>query len=709
MPGERPRKTAKPAPPELAERRPVVDTYHGVSVRDGYRWLEDGTKRDVRRWTAAQDQRARVFLSGLPQRRAIARRLREISKRGFTRYGRMRYAGGRLFALRFDSRQERPRLVVFDSMQDLSHERLLLDLQQLARPGVTVDLNLFEPSSSGRLLAACVSEGGSEEGDMHLYDVESGDRLTDVIPRAQRIGGSAVAWAPDDRGFFYVRHPLQGERPPEDLDFYQQVYFHQVGSSHTVDTYALGKEFPRIAEVELAGLPDRERYLVIVAHGDGGQFEHWTGDGKSPWIRVSGSTDEISKAGLGRDGSLYLVSRKGSPRGRLLRVPSPDATVDQAALVLPEGEWIIDDIVATPSYLFLTQQLGGVGRLGRLDLGTGKLEEVPTPPNSSIREATPLDGDRVLFEANAFLRPPSYFLLEGKGVPSATPLSCTPPADLSGWSVVRDFATSKDGTRVPMSIVVPEGFERNGSRPLILVGYGGYGISMLPQYLVWFAPWLERGGLVAIANLRGGGEFGEDWHHQGMLTKKQNVFDDFIACEEHLCREGYTSNDRLGILGGSNGGLLMGAVLTQRPDLPRAVVADIGVFDSLRAESDSNGQFNVTEFGTVKDAGQFRALYAYSPYHHVSDGTRYPAVLLSTGENDRRVPPFHSRKMAARLQAATSSHEPILLRASDRWGHGPTSVSEIVGLLSDQMAFFADRLGLASSPPIRRSTRRAAA
>ena len=540
---------------------------------------------------------------------------------------------------------------------------------------------------------------------MHLYDVGSGERLRDVIPRAQRIGGSAVAWAPDDRGLFYVRHPLPGERPPEDLDFYQQVYFHRVGGSHAEDTYALGKEFPRIAEIELASLPDMERYLVTVAHGDGGQFEHWTGVGRSRWTRVTDPKDEISQAALGRNGVLYLVSRKGSPRGRLLRVTSPSGTIAQAEPLLPEGEWIIDDIVATPGHLYLKQQLGGIGRLGRLDLETNALEEVPIPPTSSVREVTPLDGDRVLFGVDTFLSPPAYFLLNATGPPEPTSLSSPPPVDLTRWKVVQDFATSKDGTRIPVSLVVPRGLRRDGSHPLILIGYGGYGISMTPQYLVWFSPWLENDGLVAIANLRGGGEYGETWHREGMLTKKQNVFDDFIACADHLCREGYTSKDRLGILGGSNGGLLMGAVLTQRPDLARAVVADIGVFDSLRAENDSNGQFNVTEFGSVKDVDQFRAMYAYSPYHHVNDGTRYPAVLLSTGENDRRVPPFHSRKMAARLQAATSSPEPVLLLASDKWGHGPTSVSEIVDLLSDQMAFLADRLSLAGASPARRPAR----
>ena len=376
----------------------------------------------------------------------------------------------------------------------------------------------------------------------------------------------------------------------------------------------------------------------------------------------------------------------------MLRVKGPGWKLAEAELVVPEREPIIEDIAATSRYLYLQEQLGGPGRLDRVDLGTGAIGEVPTPPVSAVREMVPLSGERVLFGVTTYLAPSQYFLCDESGTPQPTPLTSAPPVDTSRWEVIREKATSKDGTQIPISVIAPKGLARDGSRPLLLTGYGGYGIPMSPYYAVWWVPWLEKGGLLAVANLRGGSEFGETWHQDGMLTKKQNVFDDFIACEEHLCRERYTSRDRLGIFGGSNGGLLMGAVFTQRPELARAVVADVGVFDSLISECDSNGQFNITEFGTTKDLDQFRALSAYSPYHHVVDGTPYPAILLCTGENDRRVNPLHSRKMAARLQAATSSDEPILLRTSGKWGHGPTSFGETIGLFADHLAFFADRL-----------------
>jgi prolyl oligopeptidase len=677
----------------------VVDVYHSAPVRDEYRWLENGQSSKVRQWTAAQSRRTRVFLDSLPQRKVYGRRLEQIMKRGYTFYIGFRSAGGRLFALKFDSRRDRPRLVVWDSDRELEKERVLLDTAKLARRGTTVNFDLFVPSWDGRLIAACLSEGGSEEGDLHLFDATTGRRLRDVIHRAQRIGGSGVAWTPDGRGFYYIHHPKPGDCPPEDLDFYQQVYFHRLGTSETADTYVLGKEFPRIAEVQLASLPDPERYLISVAHGDGGQFEYWVGDGKSPWVRVAEPADEVVRAELGYDGHLYLVGRKGSPRGRVLRVRGPDWKLSGAELLVPEREWIIEEIAATPGHLYLKEQLGGPGRLERLNLRTGALEEVPLPPVSAVREVSPLSDGRVLYGVNTFLAPTQYFVTGPGAPPTPTALSSRSPVDPSRWEVLRENATSKDGTRVPISIIAPKGLVRDGSTPTLLTGYGGYGIPMSPAYVAPWLPWLEKGGLIAVANLRGGGEFGEEWHRAGMLTQKQNVFDDFIACEQHLCQEGYTSKDRLGIFGGSNGGLLMGAVLTQRPDLARAVVADVGVYDALVSECDSNGQFNITEFGTTKDPDQFRALYAYSPYHHVVDGTQYPAILLCSGENDRRVNPLHSRKMAARLQAATASDEPILLRTSGKWGHGPTSVGDVVGLFADHLAFFADRLAGGRSRP----------
>ncbi|MEM9697059.1 MAG: prolyl oligopeptidase family serine peptidase, partial [Myxococcota bacterium] len=269
------------------------------------------------------------------------------------------------------------------------------------------------------------------------------------------------------------------------------------------------------------------------------------------------------------------------------------------------------------------------------------------------------------------------------------------PADMSKYTVVREMAKSKDGTQVPVNILLPENAKKDGSMPCIVNGYGGYGVSLSPRFRPYYAMLLEQGVCFAVANLRGGGEFGEKWHLEGNLTKKQNVFDDFAAVLQHMVAQKYTSKDKLAIVGGSNGGLLMGATMTQHPALMKAVVSFVGIYDMLRVELSPNGAFNVTEFGTVKDKGQFDALFAYSPYHNVKDGTAYPATLMLTGENDPRVDPMQSRKMIARLQAATASDDPILLRTSASSGHGGNnSLRETVAQITDAYAFLFKQLGV---------------
>jgi prolyl oligopeptidase len=288
------------------------------------------------------------------------------------------------------------------------------------------------------------------------------------------------------------------------------------------------------------------------------------------------------------------------------------------------------------------------------------------------------------------------------GQPHSTKLAETSPADFSDAEVVREFATSKDGTKVPLNIIRRKGTKLDGKNPTRLYGYGGYGISLSPIFGVGRRIWLDQGGVYVVANLRGGGEFGEEWHKAGNLTRKQNVFDDFAACAQYLVKAGYTHPDKLAVEGASNGGLLMGAFLTQHPELARVVVSHVGIYDALRTELEPNGEFNITEFGTVKDADQFAALYAYSPYHHVVDGTRYPAVLLLTGDHDGRVNPFHSRKMIARLQAANHSKHPILLRTTSAAGHGMgTAFDEGIAEGADVYAFLFDQLGLKYKSSVR--------
>jgi prolyl oligopeptidase len=326
--------------------------------------------------------------------------------------------------------------------------------------------------------------------------------------------------------------------------------------------------------------------------------------------------------------------------------------------------------------------------------------EVPALPVSSVGGLHCWSGDELLFANTSFLVPSGWYEWEpGMKQPRTTAFQMTSPANFSDIEVVREFATSKDGTKIPLSILRKKGIKLDGNNPTLLTGYGGYGVSLTPGFSSTRRLWFDAGGVYAVANLRGGGEFGEAWHLAGNLTHKQNVFDDFIACAEHLIQRKYTSPSKLAVMGSSNGGLLMGAFLTQRPDLARAVVSRVGIYDMLRVELDPNGAFNTTEFGSVKDADDFKALYAYSPYHHVQDGTAYPAVLFPCGETDGRVNPAHSRKMTARLQAASSSGLPVLLRTTATAGHGMgSSLKDRVAEQADIYTFLFKELGVDTSP-----------
>jgi prolyl oligopeptidase len=340
---------------------------------------------------------------------------------------------------------------------------------------------------------------------------------------------------------------------------------------------------------------------------------------------------------------------------------------------------------------------GGPQQVRTFDPDGRPLPAVEIPPMSSVSShfarLSALGQDRIAWSRESFTDPSAWWVAADGEAPRPTALRTTTPVDLSGYKVTREFATSKDGTRVPLNIIAAPGTPRDGTAPALLTAYGGYGISMVPRFDPELLLWLEQGGVYAVANIRGGGEFGEEWHHAGRLSAKQNCFDDFIACADHLHSRRITSRERLAITGRSNGGLLMGAVLTQRPDIARAVVAGVPVMDSLREETTANGRFNTPEFGTVEDPELFTALLAYSPYHNVVDGKAYPAVLLTAGENDTRVDAWHAKKMTARLQDATSSDRPVLLRLEST-GHFAGSLDQSVDETTDRHAFLFDQLGL---------------
>ncbi len=368
--------------------------------------------------------------------------------------------------------------------------------------------------------------------------------------------------------------------------------------------------------------------------------------------------------------------------------------------MVPEASESIEGFEVAGSTLYVRYVDGGPSLLRTFDRSGAPRGTIAIEPVSAVSELVPLAEDDLLFRAESFVSPPAWYRVGGASDEvRRTRLRVRSPARFEDVEVVREHCLSRDGTRVPLNILRPDGIALDGRNPVLLTGYGGYGLSLAPSYWAVRRLWLEQGGIWAVANLRGGGEYGEKWHEEGRLTRKQNVFDDFLACAAHLIERGYTSPGRLAIRGGSNGGLLVGAALTQRPELVAAVHARVGLYDMVRVELDPNGAFNVTELGTVREPEQFAALFAYSPYHRVQDGVHYPAVLLTAGEHDGRVNPAHSRKMAARLQAATASRRPVLLCTSTTAGHGlGTALDEQIEEDADFYAFLFEQLDVPYEP-----------
>lgn len=674
----------------------MTDAYHGVTVTDDYQWLEDASSPEVRSWVDSQNRRTRAALDALPGRDAIAQRLTEIFNAEFASYSAITHRRGKLFAMRTRPGAQQPFLVTLASADDRASERVVVDPNAIDPSGATA-IDIFVPSLDGRRVAVALARNGSEVGTLHVFDVETGRELGDTIERVSNpTGGGSFAWAPDGNGIYYTRYPREGERPPADMEFYQQVYFHRIGSDPATDRYELGRESPRIAETFLATSGDGRYVLATVANGDGGEFAHYLHGPSGEWQTLTRFEDGISAAVFGPDDALYLLSHKDAPRGRVLRMALTAPTLSAAIEVVPQSDAVIEQVVPTDTRLYVVDLVGGPSRVRVFDHAGRSLSTLALAPISSVSSMLRTTGDAVLFRSETYLTPPAWYRADATHeTPTVTALRDEAPVRYDDSEVVQESATSRDGTRVPVMVIRRRGTQLNGSNPTLLGGYGGYGVSMTPTFSLTNRLWLDRGGVVAIAILRGGGEFGEAWHHGGNLTQKQHVFDDFIAAAERMIAAGYTSPEHLAIRGRSNGGLLMGAALTQRPELFRAVYSGVGIYDMLRVERDPNGAFNVTEFGSVRDPEQFRALYAYSPYHRVTDGTHYPAVLLTTGEHDGRVNPAHSRKMAARLQAATSGERPVLLRVSSRAGHGMgSSRSEVIAEQTDVWSFLFDQLGM---------------
>jgi prolyl oligopeptidase len=696
-------------PPPKTPAGTTVDTIQGVQVADPYRWLEDAADTKVQAWSDGQNARTRGYLDSLPSEETTRAQLTKLITATSPSYSELEARGNAVFAIYSDPAKQQPMLVTLDARADPKSRKMVLDPNALDAKGLT-SIDWFVPSPDGKLVAMSLSKNGSEDGTLHVYEVVTGKETGTPIARVQYpTAGGDLAWAEDGKSFWYTRYPGP-DAPAVDQHFNMQVYYHRLGTDPAKDTLALGQKdgLERVSEVFLDNRYDRGAVLASVQRGDGGEWAFYVLRENQAPVQVATYADRIVYAAIGPNDAIYGISRAGAPNGKIVKADAPYASgaLAHAAVIVSEArnailsggaEQHVQDLSLSKDRLFVRDIVGGPNQVRVFDLNGKARGALPLPPVGANSEIEPLAGGDVLFDVSTYLRP-RYFARwnPANGKASETALKVTSPISFADTEVKREFATSKDGTKVPVNIIERKGTKRAGSNPTLLYGYGGYGISQTPFFLgAMRRLWLDRGGIYAIANIRGGAEYGERWHEQGMLTKKQNVFDDFAAAGEYLISARYTSHDKLALMGGSNGGLLMGAEITQHPDLARAVVSAVGIYDMVRVELDPNGSFNTTEFGTVKNSEQFKALYAYSPYHHVQKGTAYPAVLMLTGATDGRVNPMHSRKFTAALQATTGSGLPVVLRTSANSGHGiGSSLSERIAQQTDELAFLFDQLGM---------------
>jgi prolyl oligopeptidase len=693
---------AAPAPavpglagPPLAEKRPVVDEYWGTEITDDYRWLETLDDPEVLGWAEEQHARTRAALDAWPHREALAARIQELVRHETSWYWNLAERGDRLFAMKEQPPKQQPFLVLLSSFRPAIEERTIVDPNVLDPDGGT-SIDFYEPSPDGRYVAVSLSEDGTEDGTLFLWNVVTGEKLDDSIPRVNGgTAGGSVAWTAASDGFFYSRYPYPGERPAEDLPFYQQIWFHRLGDPLSADRYALGETFPRIAEIEMETSDDGRWIVAEVSNGDGGEYEYWLHGPEGRWRKFAAFEDWVQSAHFGADGELYLLSRKDAPMRKILRVSPESPDLAEAEVVVPESDGVIQSFAAGTSRLWVQEILGGPSRLRVVPFGDSPRRTVNTGEVSRIGWLTRLVGDRLLYRRETFTTPPAWYELgPDDDTPWSTALVTTSAADYAGCVAERISATADDGTKIPINLIMRGDTPRDGTAPCLLYAYGSYGSSQTPRFRAHRLAWIEQGGIFAVANIRGGGEYGDDWHRAANLGRKKTSMDDLGACARHLAEAGWTAVDRLAIQGGSAGGLLVYGTAAHYPDRMTAVISNVGVADVLRSETAPNGEFNITEFGTVHNEHQFPGMLAASPYHQVRDGVTYPAVLSTTGMNDPRVPAWHPFKMTARFQA-TGSPNRILLRVSFDTGHGGgTSLSAWEARLVDEYTFLFDQLGI---------------
>ncbi|MFC6886211.1 MULTISPECIES: prolyl oligopeptidase family serine peptidase [Actinomadura] len=682
-------------PYPTAPRQDTVDVIHGHRVADPYRALEDRHDDGTAKWLAAQDELFHQVVDALPGRDGLRRRLGELLGAGSV--GSPVWRGERRFFTRRTAEQEHPVLCV---VEPDGAERVLIDPMALDPSGTTT-LDGWQPDKEGRRLAYKVSHGGDEESLLYVMDVASGERVEGPIDRVRE---SSVAWLPGGEAYYYARRLPASAVPVGEEQYHRRVYLHRVGTepdTHDALVFGEGREKTNYYGV---GVSRDGRWLTVSAsQGTAPRNDLWIADlsagpPERPEMRVvQEGVDAETGLHVGRDGRAYLFTDRDAPRSRLCVADPADLSYESWRDLVPQDpEAVLTDFALLDDVLLAGWTRHAISEITVHDLATGeRLGNVPTPGLGSIGGIIerPEGGHEAWFGYTDNVTPASVLRYDSRT--GETTLWASPPGRVEVPEIeTRQVSyTSRDGTEVRMLVSSRPG-AADGPRPAILYGYGGFNISLTPAYSASILAWVEAGGVYAVANLRGGSEEGEEWHRAGMRERKQNVFDDFHAAAEKLIADGLTAPDRLAISGGSNGGLLVGAALTQRPDLYRAVVCSAPLLDMVRYERFGLGQTWNDEYGTADDPEELGWLLSYSPYHHVREGVAYPATLFTIFDSDSRVDPLHARKMCAALQHATASDAPVLLRNEADVGHAARSVSRSVELMVDTLSFLAAQTGL---------------
>ena len=686
-------KPTLPAGPPKTEKRPLEETIQGVKIVDNYRWLEDGNSPDTQKWVAEEMAYTESVLDPLPGRDAIHKRLTELLSIGSITQPEI--GGKYYFYTRREGMQNQPVLYVREGVE--GKDRVLLDPNQLAADG-TIALDWYHASENGKYLAYGTSPSGSEMSTLHILETKTGKLLPDTIERTRAC---SIAWMHDNSGFFYTRYPKKGDVPEGQEMYNRHVFYHDLGTDPETDTPIFGEgrdpeDWPSVS------LDNDGRLLLISVSQGWTKTELFLMDLKAgtPPTRITTGKNFLYSGSV-YNGRLYIVTNEDAPRYRMFMAEAGNYERDDWTEIIPQTEAVLQGAALWGGKIFAQYEQNASSQLRLFDLQGKVISDIHLPALGTVFGSEgKWNHDEIFYGFVSFTVPPTVYRYDLKtGSASVWAKVDAPSIDPSAYEVQQEWYHSKDGTKVPMFVVYKKGLKKDGHNPTLLTGYGGFNISMLPSFSRTAYLWMEHGGIYAVANLRGGAEFGEDWHRAGMLDKKQNVFDDMIAGAEHLIAEKYTDKDHLAIQGGSNGGLLMGAMITQRPDLFRAVVCQVPLLDMLRYQYFQIAKLWIPEYGSSDNAEQFKWLYAYSPYHHVKAGTEYPAVLFMTADTDTRVDPMHAKKMAALMQDEAengkSRTRPILLRIETKAGHGAGKpVTKQIEEFTDVYSFLFWQLGV---------------